>query len=172
MNFKRFGLVLSCILLVVIGSFTWLAISEQKKPLDSSVTVSGLQARVQSDSQPVLARIGETDYYEIDPSNSFSDLFMFDEWEYSSSPLSEPTRGEISSEKTFLSLQFQELWVVNFCSNGQVAVHNGYGSPGKKSYAYYTVPDGTADQVVKYLAQNGKSHEFGDGTIGLGSFVY
>lgn len=172
MNFKRFGLVLSCILLVVIGSFTWLAISEQKKPLDSSVTVSGLQARVQSDSQPVLARIGETDYYEIDPSNSFSDLFMFDEWEYSSSPLSEPTRGEISSEKTFLSLQFQELWVVNFCSNGQVAVHNGYGPSDKKTNAYYTAPESVTDQVIEYLVQNGQRHELGDGTIGLGSFVY
>lgn len=172
MKSKKFGLILSCSLLVVLGLITWFAISEQKKPLDSSVTVSGLQARVQSDSQPVLARIGETDYYEIAPSNSFADLFTFDEWEYSSSSPSEPTWGEASSEKPLLSLEFQELWVVNFCSNGQVAVHNGYGSPGKKSYAYYTVPDGTADQVTKYLAQNGKSHEFGDGTIGLGSFVY
>ena len=130
------------------------------KPLDSCVTVSGIHSRVQNqDNYYILAR-ADGAYYETYPSDDFATLFSFDDWECTNS-----LSGEL-----LLSLEFAELWVIDFYSDGQAAAYNGYAGIGKKAYAYYNIPDYIANRVIDYLEENGIQHEFGDGTIGLGSF--
>lgn len=159
---KKSTIMCYCILILVAILFVGAVIYYINRPLDSCVTISGIQNGTQNQGNSVLAKIGD-EYYEIASTNEFTTMFSFDEWEKSSSTLS----GE-----PVMLLQFAELWVVELYSDGQVAAYNGYAALGKKSYAYYKMPESAVEQVISYIEEKGISHEYGDGTIGMATFKH
>lgn len=155
-NYIAFGIVIA-LALVIAGT----VIEFINRPLDSYVTVEGIQMGTQTHENYVLAKSGDS-YYETDPSDEFAALFQFEEWEM----ISVPPEGE-----PLLSLQFAELWVVDIYSDGRVAAYNGYAPSTRcKDSACYSMPTEAVAQVIEYLEKNAIEHEMGDGTITRATF--
>lgn len=135
-------------------------ISHNNRPLDSSVTISGIQAGVQAQENYILAKVGDS-YYETASANSFSTLFLFDEWKVAQA---------IPAEGPVVSLQFAELWVVDIYSDGTVAAYNGYAPRKYQESAYYIMPEVAVAEIIAYLEETATPHYLGDGTIGQSTF--
>lgn len=134
------------ILLFAVGLVLW-----KDRPLDYHVTIEGIQERTQSS---VLARV-DGSYYIINKADEFSALFQFKDWKLvSTAPKGEP----------IFSLHLEELWTVDFYSDGSVAAHDGYTLGLRyRGSAYYTIPSNVPQDIVRYLEENGVLQELGEG---------
>jgi len=122
---KILGLFASFVLLAL---FITVAYSIYK-PLDSQITIDGLMT-ASKETEYILVKDGE-EYFEIQGSEKFSNLFNFDVWQrQQSEPQGEPE----------IIIRFAEAWIVEFYPDGSVQAHNGYASLKKQAYAYYSVP--------------------------------
>lgn len=155
-NYIAFGIVI-LLWVAIIGAI----IGFINRPLDSYVTIEGIQMGTQTHENYILAKTGDS-FYETDPSDEFAALFEFEEWKMVSSA---------PSGDSVLSLQFAELWVVDIYSDGLVAAYNGYASSTRcKDSAYYSMPAEAVEKIIEYLKQNGTLHKMGDGTISEATF--
>lgn len=160
---KMFISITFGIVIVLILAIAGLIIGFVNRPLHSSVAVAGIQTATQVQPNSVLAKADDC-YYEVDASDEFAALFQFENWELVS---------KVSAGEPVISLQFAELWVVNFYTDGLVAAHNGYApSRNYKGSAYYSIPLEVSKEIIAYLEQNGTPHELGDGTISKRTFCY
>lgn len=145
-----FALVVIIVLSVIHFAF---------KPLNSSITIDGLQAATE-ETDYILIKTDDT-YFEIQGTPEFSTVFEFDTWQQQK----EETTGE-----PVLVLRFAEAWIVEFFSDGTVTAHNGYASSETKEDAYYSVPSYVTDKLITYINAYGVQHELGDGTISTSTF--
>ena len=152
---KVLGLLVGLVLLALIIAVVY----AMYKPLDSQITIDGLRAASQK-TEYILVKDGE-EYFEIQGSEEFSDLFDFDAWQRQQS---EP-QGEAE-----LIIRFAEAWIVEFYPDGLVRAHNGYAPRTKRADAYYSVSIQTANTLSSYFRTNGTEHTLGDGAIGKGTF--
>lgn len=129
------------------------------QPLNRCVTTEGLRAAAEETGY-ILVK-SDDQYYEIQGTAEFSDLFEFDAWrQQKEEPAGEPV----------LILRFAEAWIVEFFSDGAVTAHNGYADRGTNPDAYYSIPPDVADALISYIEISGIQHEYGDGAIGSTTF--
>ncbi len=155
---KKIGI--TCVILLITGLIAIIIIPLLNKPINSLITISGLSNEAASNSY-ILAATGQN-YYELQGNNNFSELFDFDQWQESDKPDGEPV----------LILRFAEQFILEIYSNGYAAAHNSYASGDEKSDAFYSIPQNTADNLIAYVEQFGKPHQFGDGSISASTFNY
>ena len=139
---RRFGMIkmiLALMLMVVVLTGC------TQKPLNSSITVAGIEISVQQDQDCLYAKTGDI-YYKLYGSNAFSQKWCFDEWEVL--PFEEP-QGE-----PLISFRLAELYIVEFYEGGRVFAHNGYASKGTQSSACYAVPSTVVTALLEHLRSN------------------
>ena len=156
---KKKYIVFAVLLFVLVVIIALVVIHFTFKPLDSSITIDGLQTATE-ETDYILVKTDDT-YFEIEGTLEFSTLFELDEWQQQKEePAGEPV----------LVLRFAEAWIVEFFADGTVTAHNGYASSGTKQDAYYVIPSHSTDELMAYIGKHGIQHELGDGTISTGTF--
>ena len=156
---KKKYIVFAVLLFVLVVIIALVVIHFTFKPLDSSITIDGLQTATE-ETDYILVKTDDK-YFEIEGTLEFSTLFEFDEWQQQKEePAGEPV----------LVLRFAEAWIVEFFADGTVTAHNGYASSGTKQDAYYVIPSHITDELIAYIGKHGIQHELGDGTISTSTF--
>jgi hypothetical protein len=156
---KKRHILFAVLLLVLVVIIAIAVIHFAFKPLNSSITIDGLQTATE-ETDYILVKIDDT-YFEIQGTPEFSTVFEFHTWQQQQ----HHTTGE-----PVLVLRFAEAWIVEFFSDGTVTAHNGYASRGTKEDAYYSIPSYITDELIAYINAHGVQHELGDGTIGTSTF--
>lgn len=96
-----------------------------------------------------LVKLGEG-YYELQASDSFAELFAFDEWEQ--------TQNRPSGNPAIM-FRFAEEWIVEIYSDGAVSAYYGYASLNQKSSAYYIAPAEIIEALSSFVEENGVPQE-------------
>ena len=156
---KKKYILFAVLLFVLVVIIALAVIHFAFKPLNSSITIDGLQTATE-ETDYILVKTDDT-YFEIEGTLEFSTLFEFDEWQQ---------QKEEPAEEPVLVLRFAEAWIVEFFADGTVTAHNGYAPSGTKQDAYYVIPSHITDELIAYIGTHGIQHELGDGTISASTF--
>lgn len=140
---KKAGKVMAVIIGLCVAAAIVLYIS---RPYSEAVTISGIERGAHYGA---LVKSGGV-YYELQASDSFVELFAFDEWK--------PTRKKTYGNPAIM-FRFAEEWIVEIYSDGVALAYYGYASGKQKSSAYYTAPVKIIEALSSYVEENGTQKE-------------
>jgi len=134
--------VLAC---VVLGAIVIFAI-HASRPYSDAVTLSGIERGAGGGA---LVKMDD-EYYELQATDIFSGLFLFDKWEQiRKKPDGDPA----------IMLRFGEEWIVKIYSDGKISAHYGYASSKQKPSAYYQAPVEIVEAISSFIIENGVKQE-------------